>query len=138
MVVTILRYLWASPTTLMGLLFVGLALVSGGRARVRQGAIESHGGLVSLLLRRVVPLKGGAMALTLGHVILGASAAALDVARAHEHIHVRQCERWGPFFLPAYVIASVVAAVRGGHFYRDNVFEREAYASTGRIGDGRS
>jgi hypothetical protein len=32
--------------------------------------------------------------------------------RQHEHIHVRQCERWGPFFLPAYGVASVLALLR--------------------------
>jgi hypothetical protein len=46
--------------------------------------------------------------------------------RAHERAHVRQAERWGPFFLPAYFLASVLVAARGGHYYRDNRFERDA------------
>ncbi len=46
---------------------------------------------------------------------------------SHERIHVRQVERWGPLFLPAYVLASVVAQARGLDAYRDNPFEREAF-----------
>ncbi|MGH7729619.1 MAG: hypothetical protein ACRENJ_00010, partial [Candidatus Eiseniibacteriota bacterium] len=59
---------------------------------------------------------------------LGTSAAALAATRAHERAHVAQCERWGPLFLPAYAIASLVALARGADAYRDNWFEREAYA----------
>ena len=123
----LLRYLWAGPTTAIGLLFVVLALVSGGRARVVDGVIEVHGGLIRFFLRRCTPLRGGASALTLGHVVLGRDCACLDATRAHERVHVRQNERWGPLFLPAYAIAWLVAGLRGRRFYRDNCFEREAY-----------
>jgi hypothetical protein len=41
---------------------------------------------------------------------------------------VRQCERWGPLFLPAYAIASLSAWVRGRDPYEGNRFEREAFA----------
>jgi hypothetical protein len=65
--------------------------------------------------------------MTLGHVILGLDEPSLDSARDHEHVHVRQFERWGPFMLPAYFMASGIALCRGGDPYRDNYFEREAY-----------
>ena len=52
--------------------------------------------------------------MTLGHVVLGRSAAALAETRAHERVHVTQCERWGPFFLPAYAASSLAAWARGG------------------------
>lgn len=58
---------------------------------------------------------------------------ALFLTRAHERIHVRQYERWGPFFIPAYFLAGLVAILRGGHGYRDNRFERQAFADTGTI-----
>ena len=45
--------------------------------------------------------------MTLGHVVLGRSAAALAETRAHERVHVTQCERWGPFFVPAYAASSL-------------------------------
>jgi hypothetical protein len=122
-----LTYLWALPTTLLGLWLLPLALLTGGGANVVDGVLEIHGGIVSLLLRRCTLLKGGASAMTLGHVVLGRDRFCLDASRAHERIHVRQAERWGPFFIPAYLLGSLVALFRGQRPYRDNPFEREAY-----------
>ena len=51
-------------------------------------------------------------------------------ARDHEHVHVRQYERWGPFMLPAYFLSSFLAWRRGGDYYLDNRFEREAYGQS--------
>ena len=70
--------------------------------------------------------------MTLGHVILGIDGATLDSARLHEQVHVRQYERWGPLFLPAYFASSLVQLLRGRRPYLDNHFEREAYAKDGR------
>jgi hypothetical protein len=131
-VMQILGYVWAFPTTLLGLLLVPVAVLSGGGWRCVKGAVEVYGGGVTWLLRRAAPLEGGALALTLGHVILGVTPAALDLTRTHERIHTRQCERWGPLFLPAYLIGALVAHLRGKHWYRDNFLEREAYAGDAR------
>lgn len=125
----VLLVLWASPATVLGLVVGVLGLATGGRARIGRvgGAgrtIELYGGLVSWLLAR---LPVDAMAMTLGHVVLGRSAAALDVCREHEMVHVRQYERWGPLFIPAYLLCSLVLLVRGRDAYRENPFEREAY-----------
>jgi hypothetical protein len=98
---------------------------------LRDGVIEAHGGLLSFVLRRVVPLRGGASAMTLGHVVLGRDAGCLERTRAHERAHVRQFERWGPLFLPAYVAASLAALVGRRHYYRDNRFERQAASAAG-------
>ncbi len=57
---------------------------------------------------------------------------ALDRTRAHERVHVRQYERWGPLFLPAYLAASLCAVARGRHAYFGNCFEREAIRRAGR------
>ncbi len=127
-IVRAMIYLWALPTTAVGLLFLLLAMITGGRARVVQGVLEVHGGLVRFYLRYGTLLRGGAAAMTLGHVVLGRDQAALDRTRADERIHVRQCERWGPLFIPAYLLASLWALLRGRSAYRDNPFEREAYA----------
>jgi hypothetical protein len=70
------------------------------------------------------------MALTLGHVVLGANENILERTREHERIHVRQYERFGPFFLPLYLIATLIAWLRGKHPYRENWFEIEAYSKT--------
>jgi hypothetical protein len=122
------RYVWAAPATALGLAFVPLAWVSGGRAGVVRGVVEVHGGLAAAFLRRP-PLIRSAAAMTLGHVVLGQDQDCLDCSRDHEHVHVRQYERWGPFFLPAYLGASLVLWLRGGDPYFDNPFEREAYGS---------
>jgi hypothetical protein len=127
-----LIYLWVLPTSLVGLLFAALALVSGGRMRVVDGVLEVHGGLVAAFLRHCTPLRGGASAMTLGHVVIGRTRELLDFTRAHERVHVRQAERWGPLFIPAYLLMSAVVYFRGGRAYEDNPFEREAYALDGR------
>ena len=122
-------YAWTLPTTTVGLLFLPLALLSrAGGARVVNGVLELHGGPVAFFLRRCTLLRGGASAMTLGHVVLGRDARLLNLTRAHERVHVRQCERWGPLFIPAYLLASVLVLLRGGRPYEDNPFERKAYA----------
>ena len=68
-------------------------------------------------------------AITFGHVIIARDATTAATLRTHEQVHVRQYERWGIFFPFAYVAASVIAAIRGGDAYRDNVFEVEAFAA---------
>lgn len=119
--------LWASPWTALGL-FVGLlGLATGGRVRKRGPALEFFGGAVAWLLG-MYPGKPSAM--TLGHTLLGRTGAALDAARDHELVHVRQYERWGPLFVPAYLVCSLVLWFRGKDAYRDNPFEREAYAGS--------
>lgn len=119
------RYVWACPATLLGLAVAAFAL-PGGRLRVVDGVVEAHGPWLGWVLARCVPLRGGVAALTLGHVVVGRDQYALDRTRAHERVHVRQYERWGGFFLPAYLLASLYATLRGGHYYFDNAFEREA------------
>lgn len=65
--------------------------------------------------------------MTLGHIVIGRDQQCLDSTRSHERVHVRQCERWGPMFIPAYLFFSLRLLIRGGDAYRDNPFEREAY-----------
>ena len=125
----LLRYLWAFPTSIPGLFLAGLALATKGRVAVVGGVLEVYGGAATWVLRRCVPMRGGARAMTLGHVVLGRSPVCLEATRLHERVHVRQAERWGPFFLPAYLMASGWAFLRGGDPYRDNPFEREAFST---------
>jgi len=119
---------WASPASALGLA-VGLAtLVSGGTARRRSGVLEFHGGAARWLLERM-PVRP--IAMTLGHTVLGLTGAGLDVVRNHELVHVRQFERWGPFLIPAYLLASLVLWLRGRDAYHDNPFEVEAFREAG-------
>lgn len=119
------RYLWAAPTSACGLLVALVAAATGGRWRLVDGTLEVHGGFATWLLRR--PWIRAA-ALTLGHVVLGCRAQDLERWRIHERVHVRQAERWGPLFVPAYLLASLWVGLRGGDVYRDNPFEKEAFA----------
>lgn len=119
-------YVWASPTTALGLTAGLLTLLSGGRVQRRSGALEFHGGFARWFAGRI-----GFDAMTLGHAILGRNAFCLDVVREHEQAHVRQAERWGPAFIPAYLMASLLAWRRGQHYYRDNWFERDARRACG-------
>ena len=119
--------LWALPTTLIGLLFAALAVLTGGWAARVDGVLEVHGGWVRRLLMGL-PIGRHGCAVTLGHVVIGTSRSTLAATRAHERVHVAQCERWGPLFLPAYGVASLWAWLRGRDAYRDNRFEREAFA----------
>lgn len=121
-------YLWALPVSAVGLLWAVLAVLTGGRARWHSGVLEAHGGLARLLLTRLL-LGGGADALTLGHVVLAVDGAAHERWRSHERVHVAQAERWGLLFPVAYLLAGAVARMRGGHAYRDNRFERPAFAA---------
>jgi hypothetical protein len=121
-----LGYAWASPNSLVGLAIGGAMILLGARAGRVAGVLEVAGGLVGTLLgekRIALPWR----AMTLGHVILGLDEAALIQSRAHEHVHVRQYEQWGPFFLPAYVVSSLWQLACGRRCYRDNWFERQAY-----------
>src|SRR5262249_25747155 len=47
-----LRYTWAAPTTLVGLIAGALTLGTGGRVQRRQGALEFHGGFASWLAKQ--------------------------------------------------------------------------------------
>ena len=123
-----LRRLWAGPASLIGLAFVPLARVTGGRVRIVRGVVEVSGGLLAPLLSRGNPWFP-IQAITLGHVVLGVSAETLERCRAHELVHVRQYERWGPLFPLLYLASSAAALGRGRGSYADNAFEREAFAA---------
>ncbi|CAN5387619.1 hypothetical protein BH10PLA1_BH10PLA1_03710 [soil metagenome] len=123
----IVVYLWTSPTSLPGLLLLIPTLCTGGVFRVVDGVLEVSGGFAAWFLKHCTLLKGGASAMTLGHVVIARDETTHDRTRSHERIHVKQAERWGPFFLPAYAIASLVALLKGESAYRGNCFEKEAY-----------
>ena len=122
----LLRYLWAAPNTAIGLALALLVTLFGARWQVERGAIEVAGGAVGRLIARARAFS----AITLGHVILAVDRSALRDLRNHEHVHVQQYERWGPLFLPAYLASSLLQWLRGRDPYRENHFERQAFAAT--------
>lgn len=118
---------WAFPGTAVGLGLGVLALALGARCQWVRGALEFHGGPIPRLLGDRV----GAIAITFGHTIFGLDRTILDSVRTHEHVHVRQYERWGPLFLPAYLLCSAWMKLTGRHPYLDNPFEVEAFSKDG-------
>jgi hypothetical protein len=120
--IKLLKILWTSPNSLLGLSIGIFGLCFGGRAQFRRGCVEFYGGLVTRMLNSSM-FGGGAAAMTLGHTILGQSR-----GWEHELVHVRQYERWGPFFLPAYLGWSAVLWIQKKDYYFDNPFEIEAYS----------
>ena len=125
----LLLYLWALPVSLLGMLVAFVARSSGGTWQRVDGVLEAAGGWPARVLQRGFPFSGAVAAITLGHVVIGVSLAALVATRAHERVHVRQFERWGLLLLVLYPLAGLAAWMRGGHPYRDNLFEREARAA---------
>ena len=114
-----LAVVWASPGSLIGLLLAPLFR----RRRFVRGVLLCEG---ASWPRR---LGWRYRAVTFGHVIL--SVDELDEATLeHELAHVGQYERWGPFFIPAYGLASLWALLRGRHYYADNAFEIQARRRT--------
>ena len=121
-----LRLLWAAPWSVVGLGFGGLMLACGAHIQRVQGTLEFSGGA---LVKLPWPME----AITFGHIILGRSLARLDALRHHEQVHVRQYERWGVFFVPAYLANSAWHGLLGGDPYLDNCFERQARAESALI-----
>ena len=118
-------YLWAAPNSLVGL--AGAATARHRPVRWRGVLLieGSRAGLARFLAWR------GFGAITLGHVII-AGERLDDHLLAHELAHVRQHERWGPLFYPAYLLASVAG-------YRRNPFEHAAERAAVRLlGGGRA
>ena len=114
----VVRFIWAGPWSL-----VGLALSPFFRRRyVWRGILLCEG---ASWPRR---LGWRYSAITFGHVVLATEPLDDDTLR-HELIHVEQYERWGPLFVPAYLVASVRVALQGHHAYRDNPFEVAARRS---------
>lgn len=117
------RYLWAGPTTLLGLVVAALTALTRGRCEVREGILAVSGGFArGLLSSRLVRAK----AMALGHVVLAVDRRELGIHWTHECGHVRQAEIWGIAFIPAYLLASAWAYFRGRDYYSDNWFEKDA------------
>ena len=121
------RYLWPAPWTLLALALGWPASFAGATLQRRGNIIICYGGPLTKLLR-AVPIPGGAGAITFGHTVLAQNKACADHSYEHELIHVGQYERWGIFFVPAYLLASLILILRHRDPYYENPFEKEAFA----------
>ena len=121
-----LRILWAAPWSLLGLLIGVLGLLSGGHVQRKHRTVEFWGGCLPAILS-IFPFYSGSPVATFGSVVVGRSDRYLDACRKHQMIHVRQYERWGLLFVPAYLACSLALWFRGKRPYYDNPFERSAF-----------
>lgn len=123
-------YLWAAPCTLAGLVVALAAACLGAKLCLRDGTLQVVGGrLLSAI--SALPTRLRILAFTYGHVIFAVDHPTLETYRAHELVHVRQYERWGPLFPLLYLGSSLVQKLRGRDPYFANRFEREAHAADG-------
>ena len=121
----LLKYLWASPASALGCLLALAAAPFGARIGLRTGVLEvtlAREASEGRAVRRSLPF----VAITLGHVVIAVSESDQARLRAHERVHVAQYERWGPLFLVAYPVESLLQLLLGRRPYRDNRFEVEA------------
>ena len=121
-----IRHAWPLPWTAFGLALGLLAMLAGARLRRVDHTLEITGGVLGRMLRQAGSLCPF-VAITFGHVVLALDHDTLVALRAHERIHVRQYERWGPLFVPLYLGSSLLQWLRGQDPYRSNRFEREAF-----------
>ncbi len=125
----VVRTLWAGPWSLFGLLIGALGMLSGGQVQRKGRVLEFWGGCLPTILH-FFPFYSGSPVATFGQVVLGRSSRYLNACRMHQLVHVRQYERWGLLFVPAYVSCSAAMWFRGKHPYYDNPFERSAFCES--------
>jgi len=123
------KILWAAPWSFWGAGVGATGLLTGGGVRRHGRTVEFWGGLLPLFLRHF-PFVAGSPVATFGHVVVGRSQRHLDACRPHQMIHVRQYERWGPLFVPMYLLSWFALWCIGKRPYHDNPFEREAFDAT--------
>lgn len=126
--IRLLIYFWVLPTSALAIPVVLMNQLVGGRVYVNSGVLEVEGRLVSWLIGcRAV----NASAITFGHIILYTDSLSRRRHRAHELVHVEQAEKWGPFFLPGYVLLAILQWFRSGRGYWDHPWEVEARERAG-------
>ncbi len=125
---------WSLPVGVVGVVGAFLfALLGWGSLQVTQGTLHVIGrGPLARWLH-----GHGWAAFTLGWTIWfwGEENADNQSIVEHERAHVRQYLLLGPVMLMAYPLAGLWALLRGGHFYRDNAFERSARKVSRRWSD---
>jgi hypothetical protein len=111
-----LAYVWASPNTLIGLVFGALCFQ---KPRVADGILVFDGSARGFLWALRAFKRS---AITYGHVVLS-NRPLEGWLREHELHHVWQYERLGPLYIPLYVVVWVFTG------YRRHPFELAARSS---------
>ena len=129
---TVIKYIWASPATSLGIFAGFIAVLLGATVNVFRGVIE-----ISLRPRSASVTQALARlpyaAITFGHVVIAQSEEYQNLLRAHERVHVAQYEKWGLVFFIAYPLESVLQRFQGNHPYLDNRFEVSARSEAAQL-----
>jgi hypothetical protein len=115
-----LRFVWTLPNTLLGLLAGALTFQ---RPRIVEGALVFDRGPRGLT---AVMRAFDRAAMTVGYVIVSSEPVEGTLLR-HEVEHIRQYERWGPFFIPVYLLLAIP------YGYRRHPMELAAMRASGEI-----
>jgi hypothetical protein len=121
----VVKVVWASPCTALGLVLATLPLVAGGTAKWSRGALEVTYRNAEASCGRFA-LKLPFRAIVFGHVILAVTDEELKAIGPHERVHVEQYERWGALFFLAYGASSLWQVLQRRSAYWDNHFEVQA------------
>lgn len=127
-ITTVLRYIWASPASAIGICAACFAGLVGAKVKRVSGVLEVSLAPRSAALNNAVACLPFA-AITLGHIVIARSAQQQSALRQHERVHVAQYELWGPLFLLAYPLESLLQWLSGRRPYLDNRFEMAARAA---------
>jgi hypothetical protein len=115
-----LGFVWTLPNTVLGVVAGALTFQL---PRVVEGALVFDRGARGLtaLMRAM-----NRTAMTIGYVIVSSDPVAGTLLR-HEQHHIRQYERWGPFFIPVYLLLAIL------YGYRRHPMELAAMRAAGEI-----
>jgi hypothetical protein len=121
-----LRDLWrALPGDLMGLLVMRGCGIPGPTRLVEAGDVTAvlveDPRIERWFSTHLIPVT----AQTLGRYVFARGPVPAGIL-AHECEHIRQWQKFGPFYLPLYLASSALALVRGRKPYWDNAFETAA------------
>jgi hypothetical protein len=115
-----LGFLWTLPNTLLGLVAGALTFQ---RPRVVEGALVFDRGARGLT---AAMRSFDRAAMTVGYVIVSSEPVEGRLLR-HEQHHIRQYRRWGPFFIPIYLLLAIP------YGYRRHPMELAAMRAAGEI-----
>lgn len=113
--------LWNLPNTIIGLIVLYMYGKSTFKEMGENHYVAKLWSRFNLHMKRI-----NKSAITLGEIVLYRDRAFTKKRINHELVHVNQGRTWGIFFLPLYIIASIVSRVIEGNWHEGNIFEKQA------------
>ena len=137
----VLGKLWTSPNTALGLALGAVAVMLGARARWGRNALEFLDNPVVGFMHKAAFVLGNTIHYAPGRtpdeLVPRYDRAGWVVLGEHERAHTAQYERWGPFFLVAYLVSWLPFVPPAGNRFEhaaDDAAERVAHPGAGTKG----